>query len=327
MAEAAAESKNLMVLVSVIVVSFNTKDHTLECLASIYDQTSDLAFEVIVYDNASTDGSADAIAAEFPHATLIRGEENLGFGRANNAASKHASGAYILLLNPDTIVLDNAIKRLHDFAVKMPEARIWGGRTVNRDGTLNPTCVWRFPTNWSMFCQAVGLHRLFRLTALFNPEPYPRWARDTVRDVEIVTGCFLMITRVFWDKLGGFDEDFFMYSEEADLCYRTHKLGGRLMFTPDATIVHLDGATKQVAADKRCLLLAGRCEYMIKNWSAASVTLGKAILRLHVWIRMIGAKALAFRSGASPRLSLWKEVWNRRQSWLEGFADQRSSSQ
>lgn len=309
-----------MSLVSVVVVSFNTKEQTLDCLASIFEQTSDLMFEVIVYDNASSDGSADAIAENFPQANLIRGPENLGFGRGNNAAVEHAAGAYVLLLNPDTIILDNAIKVLFDFAVERADANVWGGRTVNRDGTLNPTCVWRFPTNFSMFCQAVGLHRVFSRTTFFNPEPYPKWNRDTVRDVEIVTGCFLMTTREFWDRLGGFDEDFFMYSEEADLCYRTRKLGGRLLFTPDATIVHLDGATKQVASDKRCLLLAGRCEYMSKNWSSGSVVLGKTILKLHVGVRMVGAKLLAWGSETSPRRALWRDVWARRQSWLQGYA-------
>jgi len=305
--------------VSVIVVSFNTKEQTLACLASIFDQTRDLTFEVIVYDNASTDGSAAAIAAGFPQVNLVRGPENLGFGRANNAASKLASGQYILLLNPDTIVLDNAVKRLFDLAVETPDAKIWGGRTVNLDGTLNPTCVWRFPTNWSMACQALGVHRLLPSVAFFNPEPYPNWARDTVRDVDIVTGCFLLTTRDFWNILEGFDEDFFMYSEEADLCYRTHKLGGRLVFTPDATIVHLDGATKQVAANKRCLLLAGRSEYIRKNWGPAAAMIGRMILKLHVGVRLVGAKALARRPGKTPSTSVWQEVWDRRHFWIKGF--------
>lgn len=312
----------MVVSVSVIVVSFNTKDQTLACLGSIFEQTRGLTFDVIVYDNASTDGSADAIASQFPQVTLIKGKENLGFGRANNAAAKQASGAYILLLNPDTIVLDNAIKRLCDFALETPDARIWGGRTVNLDGTLNPTCVWRFPTNWSMLSQALGLHRMLPSVALFNPEPYPNWARDTVRDVDIVTGCFLLTTKAFWNRLGGFDEDFFMYSEEADLCYRTHKLGGRLVFTPNATIVHLDGATKQVAADKRCLLLAGRSEYIGKNWGPVSAALGRTILRLHVWIRLVGSRILARRSGQASSISLWQDVWNRRRSWIRGFDGQ-----
>ena len=309
----------MVACVSIIVVSFNTKDQTLACLQSIFEQTQSLTFDVIVYDNASTDGSADAIARDFPQVNLIRGPENLGFGRANNAASNHASGEYILLLNPDTIVLDNAVKRLFDFAVATPDAKIWGGRTVNLDGTLNPTCVWRFPTNWSMLSQALGLHRVFPTVAFFNPEPYPKWDRDTVRDVDIVTGCFLLTTKAFWHTLGGFDEDFFMYSEEADLCYRTHKLGGRLVFTPAATIVHLDGATKQVASRKRCLLLAGRSEYIRKNWGPVSAALGRMILKLHVWVRLVGATLLARRSGQTASRSLWQEVWDQRRFWIKGF--------
>src|SRR5690606_30095528 len=127
---------------------------------------------VLVVDNASPDGSAAAIEAEFPQACLIAEPQNHGFARANNLAAARATGRYLLLLNPDTVVLDGAIQKLVVFADAHPDAGIWGGRTVFEDGRVNPTCCWRFPTVWSMFCRGTGLAAMFRRSALFAPESF-----------------------------------------------------------------------------------------------------------------------------------------------------------
>ena len=164
---------------TIIVISFNTCDMTCDCLRSIYRETRNTNFEVIVVDNASSDGSADAIASEFPQASLIRSEDNLGFAKANNLAAEHGRGSRLLLLNPDTIVLDHAVDRLNEFADTHSSARIWGGRTVFADGTLNPTSSWRFMTIWSLLTQTIGLTKLFPDSKLFNREGYGGWKRDT----------------------------------------------------------------------------------------------------------------------------------------------------
>src|SRR5689334_3297229 len=228
--------------VSIIIVSYNTREMTLECLRSIVRETQE-AFEIIVVDNRSTDGSADAIAAEFPHIDLRRPDKNLGFARANNVAALEAQGDFILLLNPDTVVLDRAIDRLLAFADANPSAGIWGGRTLYGDRTLNPSSCWGRMTLWSLCCSSIGLTAAMKSHEFFNPEGYGAWQRDSVRQVDIVTGCLLLIRRTLWQELRGFDPTYFMYGEEADLCLRAAKRGARPMLTPEATIIHYGSAS------------------------------------------------------------------------------------
>src|SRR5204863_9530333 len=148
---------------------------------------------------------------------------NVGFARANNIAAKEAKGRYLLLLNPDTVVLESGIDRLVAFAEARPGARIWGGRTLYGDRSLNPTSCWRRMTLWNVFCRTTGLSGIFPSSRHFNSDSYGRWDRSTVGEGDIVTGCFLLIQRGFWQRLGGCDAKFFMHGEEADLCRRAAK--------------------------------------------------------------------------------------------------------
>ncbi len=207
--------------VSVLVVSYNTREMTLDCLRSIVAETH-MPYEVIVVDNASLDGSADAIAAEFPKVHLMAETENHGFAKGNNIAAATARGEYILLLNPDTVVLNGAIDKLVAFARAKPEAKIWGGRTLYGDGTLNRTCCFQHMTLWKIFCRATGLAVLFRNHRAVS-EAYGGWDMNDVRSVDIVTGCFFLIPRRLWEDLGGFNLAYFMYGDEADLCLRAKK--------------------------------------------------------------------------------------------------------
>jgi len=219
-----APAESEVPLVSILVISYNTQAMTLACLASIAAETR-VPHEVIVLDNASPDGSASAIAERFPAMRLIASETNHGFARGNNIAAREARGRYLLLLNPDTVVLDHAIDRLVAFAERTPEAGIWGGRTVFADGRLNPMSVFADQTLWSVFCRTSGLALAFRGSPLFNPEEYGAWPRDAEREVDAVQGCFLLIRRDLWEALGGFDASFVMYGEEADLCRRARARG------------------------------------------------------------------------------------------------------
>jgi len=217
-------------LLSIIVISYNTRDMTLASLASIYAQTT-TPFEVIVVGNASSDGSAEAIAADFPQVTMLAETVNHGFGRAHHVAMPHAVAPMVLLLNPDTVVLSGAVDKLLAFAVLRPEAGIWGGRTLHADGRLNPASCWWRMTLWSLFCRTSGLSAVFAGSGVFNPENIGHWPRDAERRVDIVSGCFLLIGRDTWDQLGGFDPVFHMYGEEADLCLRGIAKGLQPMIT------------------------------------------------------------------------------------------------
>ncbi len=322
--------------VSILIVSYNTCRLTLECLHSVYEQTTAIDYEVIVVDNASSDGSADAIAEAFPQARLIRLTENVGFAAGNNLAAREATGDYLLLLNPDTVVLNRAIERLIEFAQREPDARIWGGRTLFPDRSLNPASCWRAPTLWSVFCIATGLTSLFRRSPLFAPESFGAWPRDTVRQVDIVSGCFLLIERATWQRLGGFDPAFFMYGEEADLCLRAHKIGARPMVTPDATIIHYGGASERVREDKMVRLLQAKARLIRRHWGPARARAGVALLTLWPLSRSAACTLLAWSkrrrpadqtsqpAAAAPQTppqpTAWHAVWQRRQEWLNDAA-------
>jgi GT2 family glycosyltransferase len=305
--------------VSIIVVSYNTRELTVACLESVYAQTK-APFELIVLDNASSDGSADAIAARFPQATLIRSQQNLGFAGANNAAARKATGRYLLLLNPDTLVLDSAIDKLLAFAHHHPQAGIWGGRTVFTDGKLNPTYCWKRQTLWSTVCCASGLNSVLRGNRLFDPEALGAWNHSNHREVDIVSGCFLLITRALWERLRGFDPAFFMYGEEADLCLRAHALGARPRITTDATIVHYGGASEKVRSDKLVKLIKAKTLLIRRHWPPALSRVGIAMLTVWPLSRALAWNAISRVSpshGALDNAASWKAVWNRRREWLD----------
>ena len=301
---------------TIIVVSYNTREMTLECLRSVRDETR-APHEVIVVDNASSDGSAEAIAAEFPRIRLIAETENHGFARANNLAAEHARGEYLLLLNPDTVVLDGGVDRLLAFAEANPAARIWGGRTLNADRTLNPTCCWGRMTLWNVFCRASGLSGVLSSSEAFNGEGYGSWQRDSVREVDIITGCFLMIPHIFWRELGGFDLTYFMYGEEADLCLRAAKAGARPLFTPEAEIIHYDGASETVRTDRMVRILRAKAQVIRDHFPAAQRATGLFLLRLWPLSRWIVASAVR----PSEQTRIWGEIWRRRAEWERGFAE------
>jgi GT2 family glycosyltransferase len=309
--------------ISIIIVSYNTRAMTLECIQSIFAQTKTVSYEVIVVDNASTDGSAEAIRTNFPQIDLIASTENFGFARANNVAAARARGRWLLLLNPDTVILDHAIDRLHQFANANPHCRIYGGRTVFADGTLNPASCWGFPTLWSIFCFATGLTTL-RRTAIFNPESYVGWKRDTVRAVDIVSGCFLLIDRDFWQQLDGFDAEFFMYGEDADLCHRACKLGARPTITPAATIVHHGRASEPRYAEQRVKILAAKISALRRHYPPFTIFAGQLLYTmLPLWRLLLydTAAVLSGRVDLRAKARDWRHVWQNRQRWTSGWND------
>lgn len=307
---------------SIIVVSYNTREMTLDCLRSVHAETR-ADFELIVIDNASEDGSAEAIAAEFPDAILMAERENHGFALANNIAAERARGAYILLLNPDTLVLDGALDRLLDFARARPEARIWGGRTLFGDRSLNPASCWRRMSLWNIFCRTAGLTGVFPKSGFFNAEAYGGWDRASERQVDIVVGCMFLIARDDWQALGGFDPAFVMYGEEADLCLRAaRKLGAAPMVTPAATIVHYGGASERVRADKMVRLMRAKTELIRRHFPAWQRPL--ALTLFQAWpLTRSAAFALLPRLGIArggDSAATWREVWARRGEWQNGYA-------
>lgn len=300
---------------SIIVISYNTAEMTLACLRSVVAETT-CDYELIVLDNASPDGSAERIAAEFPDIRLIASPDNHGFARGNNIAAREARGEYLLLLNPDTLVLDGAIDALMDFATQRPEAGIWGGRTYFGDGSLNPSSCWHRMTLWNVFCRTAGLTGIFKGSALFNQESFGNWDRSDERQVDIVSGCFFLIRRADWEALGGFDLAYVMYGEEADLCLRAARdLGVRPRVTPAARIVHYGGASEAVRADKMVRLMKAKMTLINRHFPAWQTPLARWLFGLWPWSRALAARLRGRDTGG------WAEIWARRNEWRAGYPD------
>lgn len=240
--------------VSVIIVNWNTRQITCDCLHSVYRETTAVDFEVIVVDNGSTDGSVEAIQKEFPQVCLIANQDNRGFAAANNQGMVLARGRYILLLNSDTLVLDGAIQKMVRFADQNPDTGVLGCRVLNRDRTLQRTCF-MYPSLLNGLLEATYLNKLFPRSRFWAREGMGWWNRDDVRDVEVVTGCFMLVRSESLKQVGLMDERFYMYAEESDWCYRFKQSGWRVLFTPEAQIIHLGGQSSAMRSGEMIIQL------------------------------------------------------------------------
>jgi GT2 family glycosyltransferase len=232
--------------VSIIIVNWNTREILRGCLVSIFKQTKDINVEVIVVDNASSDESAEMVKIEFPDVVLITNTENRGFAAANNQGMQLAVGRYILLLNPDTIVLERAIQKTISFADNHPDIGVTGCQVWLNENDIQQTCF-SFPSLSGLILQEMGLRRLFPKSRFFGRTKYGWWDRTTQRDVDVVSGMYMLVRRGAIEQVGLMDEDYFVYAEETDWCYRFWKAGWRCVFSPEARIIHLDGGSKSTA--------------------------------------------------------------------------------
>ena len=307
---------------SVIVVSYNTRDLTLTALRSLYDN-ADYPFELIVLDNASDDGSATAVEHAFPSARLIQSSRNLGFAGANNEAVRYATGEALLLLNPDTEVLPGAIRRLMALRAAHPDAGIWGGSTVYADGTPNRSSCWRRQTLWSLLVQATGLSSLARRSQWLNPERVLDLAGQKPIPVDIVSGCMLLVNRALFQRLGGFSPGFFMYGEDADLCLRAQEEGANPLVEPGACIVHHGGASERVRAEKLVRLITAKATLIHVHFPGGRKRVGLVLLAAWPLSRMLAHRLLTALGFTRYReqAQAWTRVWGQRREWLAGFPE------
>ena len=306
---------------SILIVSYECRDEVRECLRSLARYPGSVSSETVVVDNGSTDGTAEMIAAEFPAVHLEALPENVGFGAGTNRAAAIARGDYLLLLNPDTVVHPTTLDAIVAFARRHPDYGFYGGRTLNPDGTVHPGSCWGKPTLWSTFCFATMLSSVFKRSRVFNPESLGRWQRDSVREVDIVTGCLLLTRRSLYQELGGFDERFFMYGEDVDLAFRATRLGFRHVITPEAVVTHVIGVSSSTRSDKLVLLLRGKATLFRKHWPPGKRELGLGFLWCGIGLRTMIASLLRRRGRDGSIASVWRPVWRARSEWLEGYAD------
>ncbi|MGE4157743.1 MAG: glycosyltransferase family 2 protein [Planctomycetota bacterium] len=233
--------KTAPVAVSVVIVSWNSRNHLAMCLPSLVNQAG-VPIEVIVVDNFSRDGSADFVRREFPSVRLMALKDNLGFGHGCNVGAREAVGRHILFLNPDTVVAQGCIETLAAWLDSHSAAGAVAPRLQNLDGSLQPSAR-RLPTLWGEFCQEFRLSSLFAQSEMFSSYYMAGWDHAVERTLEAVTGASFMIRREVFNRIGGFDAEFFMYYEEMDLFKRLRQSGYTLTYLPSACVAHVGGGS------------------------------------------------------------------------------------
>jgi GT2 family glycosyltransferase len=267
--------------ISVIIVSWNARGYLRDCLASIRETGGGLVREVIVVDNASSDGSPEMVAENFPEATLIQAGQNLGFARANNLGLKHASAPLLALVNSDVIVHPGCFQALSAFMGKRPEVGLAGPKVFGRDGKLQRTCG-QLPTIWNTLCRFLALDRIFSRWSLFSGFQMRHWNYDRQAEVGVLSGCFWVARRAAVDRVGGLDERFFFYAEDMDWCKRFWDGKWKVVFVPEGTATHFGGGSSSQAPLRYCIEnLRGNLLYWHKHHGrfGRSVCYSLAVLR------------------------------------------------
>lgn len=225
---------------SIIIVNWQTRDYLKNCLKSIFDNLREIDYEIFVVDNNSKDGSVEMVKNQFPQVNLIVNSKNEGFAQANNLALEKAHGRFILLLNPDTLVIDNSFKKALDFLEKNPQVGILGGKILNPDFSLQPS-VRAFPDFLSQTLILLKLHHLFPNFFVFKKYFCQNFNYKEKQEVDQVMGAFFFVRREVLEQIGFFDENFHIWFEEVDFCFRAKKAGWKVVYFPETQIVHFGG--------------------------------------------------------------------------------------
>ncbi|MDR3707772.1 MAG: glycosyltransferase family 2 protein [Capsulimonadaceae bacterium] len=294
---------------SVIIVSYNTREMTLSCLSTLYAGLGDVSAEVWMVDNGSVDGSVAAVRAAYPDVLVIDTGENLGFGVANNRAMEQASGDYFLLLNSDAFPIGDAVTQLTAYMDQHPRVGVAGPRLLNADGTLQLSCF-RFPSPLQAWMENLWITKLFANHAVAGD--YRRWAHDRERDVDFVIGACMIVRREVFEKVGGFDPRFFMYAEETDWQRRIHDAGWTVAFTPSADVTHWGGASGLASAGKtREYFFASLDRYVRKHHGVTGLIsmrlamIAGSLMRTIVWTLASVAPKRREHAAAKLRLQTW----------------------
>ena len=232
--------QELAIDVSVIIVNYNSTGLLKNCINSVNAFTKEINYEIIVVDNNSMEGDIDVQLKNFDRVKLIKNDVNKGFGAANNQGVKIAKGKYVLLLNNDTVLFENTIKEVFGYAELIDEKNIIGCKLLNEDKSVQKS-VYDFPSVLNVFTSNFLLYLLFPKSKYFNKYHLMNNGINKITKVDVVTGAFLFMNRKSFEALNGFDERFFFYMEDTDLCYR-HKInGGKVVYHPETSIIHLKG--------------------------------------------------------------------------------------
>lgn len=310
---------------SVIIVNYNVRYFLAHCLASVFHAIQGMEAEVIVVDNCSCDGSLDYLEKKFPQACFIANTENTGFARANNLALKKASGDFVLYLNPDTLVPENAIKRCLTFFESNPTVGALGVKMVDGSGKFLPESKRAFPSPLVSFYKLSGLSALFPASRRFGRYALGYLNEDLIHEVEVLAGAFLMARTALLHNSEGFDERYFMYGEDIDLSYCLQQTGYKNYYLGNVSIIHFKGESAHkgsLAHLKNFYKAMGL--FVDKHYKGSTGLLYRGLLKLAISGRYLISAAKAPWQSASkdhqpPNLLSFKRI--------ELLGDARSASQ
>lgn len=265
-----------MTKLSIILVSYNTQQLIEDCLNSLIKHIDISEIELIVVDNNSSDKTVDMIGEKFTNVMLIKNDQNLGFSKANNIGINHSKGEHILLLNTDTIIIEDFVSPILEYLKNASDVGVLGCRVVSEDGSLQYTC-WRKPN----FFTGLSFFTIEIIKNIYNPLFYWRymkyWDHLSIRDVDCISGCFMWIRREVVNAFGGLDENIFMYYEDSEYCMRIQKYSDyRVVYYPATSIVHLDGGSSD--SDQLNLKILKYCYQSFNHY--LTVTYGRTVQKL-----------------------------------------------
>jgi len=287
------------IVLSVIIVTWNARDYTLQCLKSLQAQGNALSTEIIIVDNASSDGTPESVKRAFPHVRVVQNETNLGFAKANNIGMQLSRGQYICLINSDVNVPPGCLVVMHAYMEKKPEVGVLGPRMRGRDGHVGRSYM-RFPTLWRMLCNSLAFSSLPNASSAFSGTMMTEFMNNHTAEVDVLNGWFLMVRRKALEEVGLLDERFFMYGEDIDWSYRFHENGWKRVYFAGAEAVHYGGASSANAPTRFYIEMQ---KANIQFWKKYNGRLSQFTFLMTVWlhqvIRVLGYGALFCVRGAA----------------------------
>lgn len=255
---------------TIIIVSWNAKEYLFKCLRSITQTVASKHFDIIVVDNASSDGSPQMVIEQYPQVKLVRNSINLGFAGANNMGIRASKGKYLALINSDVEIMDACLDNLYKYMETHPDIGMLGPQILDSKGAIQRSCM-GFPTLWNTFCRALTLDTMFPKIKLFGGNLMTYWPHNTVKDVDVINGCFWMVRRDALNQVGMLDERFFMYAEDKDWCKRFNSAGWRVVYYPEAKAKHYGGASSSNSPIRFYLeMYRANMQYWKKHYSCAA---------------------------------------------------------
>jgi GT2 family glycosyltransferase len=311
---------------SIIIVNWNSAAYTVDSIASVLETTHGIDYEILVIDNASTDDSRTRLARPFARTRLLFSPDNVGFARANNLAFRASTGRHLLFLNPDTRVMEGAIARMLRVLQSSADIGAVGARLLNGDLTLQTSCVQRFPTILNQVLDIDWLRRRFPTLGLWGMAPLYVTDSPAPVDVQVVSGACLMMKRAVFERIGWFSTDYFLYTEDVDLCFKVREAGLRVCHVGDAQVVHYGGGSSAKESDgfADVVMRESIRRFLGKTRSARYARRYRRAMTAAAMLRILVLRAAGVlpreRARAGRALRKWHRIlaWSRgRERWAE----------